>query len=262
MSVLDKHGAHIMLHSRRHDVDRRPLQGRVAHRAHREHRGALRGPDGAHRPLLDPLPHDRRRQATRTCARTRSTTRTTARSPSTASTTCACRTTSPSRRAATPTLSRTASRRRTSSRATSARTRAQNFVGLTSDATPATYWLVNGDNYTPSECGRMLVYGESPGPDHECHNVGVRLGLKTPAWIGAVVDGATFLNYDRPRMVAVGGFARRCRSTAPATTFPSRVRWRCDSPTRRGHQANHRGRGGGPTRWCSSTPTARLSRMD
>ena len=36
----------------------------------------------------------------------------------------------------------------------------------------------------------------------------MRLGLETPAWIGAVVDGATFLNYDRPRMVAVGGFAK------------------------------------------------------
>ena len=65
-------------------------------------------------------------------------------------------------------------------------------------------WVPN----TPSECGRMLVSGESPGPDHECHDVGVRLGLETPAWIGAVVDGSTFLNYDRPRMVAVGGFAK------------------------------------------------------
>ena len=36
----------------------------------------------------------------------------------------------------------------------------------------------------------------------------VRLGLVQPAWLGLMVENATFINYDRPGMIAVGGFAK------------------------------------------------------
>lgn len=36
----------------------------------------------------------------------------------------------------------------------------------------------------------------------------VRLGLVQAAWLGMTVENATFINYDRPGMIAVGGFAK------------------------------------------------------
>ena len=36
----------------------------------------------------------------------------------------------------------------------------------------------------------------------------VRLGLVQAAWLGLTVENATFINYDRPGMIAVGGFAK------------------------------------------------------
>ena len=35
-----------------------------------------------------------------------------------------------------------------------------------------------------------------------------RLGLVCPAWFGLTVEQATFINYDRPGMIAVGGLAK------------------------------------------------------
>ena len=35
-----------------------------------------------------------------------------------------------------------------------------------------------------------------------------RLGLETPAWYGLTVQNASFVNFDREGMVAVGGFAK------------------------------------------------------
>ena len=36
----------------------------------------------------------------------------------------------------------------------------------------------------------------------------MRVGLIQPAWLGLVVENATFVNYDRHGMIAVGGFAK------------------------------------------------------
>ena len=73
-----------------------------------------------------------------------------------------------------------------------------------------------------------------------------RLGLETPAWFGLTVTNATFINYDRPEMVAVAGFAKALpphgagydfrNSGAMETRFEGitwlqsdhRVRWRWD----------------------------------
>jgi len=72
----------------------------------------------------------------------------------------------------------------------------------------------------------------------------VRLGLEQPAWLGLVVENATFINYDREGMVAVGGFAKAfppeptgydfSKAGAMETRFsgvtwlqsPNRVQWR------------------------------------
>jgi hypothetical protein len=72
----------------------------------------------------------------------------------------------------------------------------------------------------------------------------VRLGLEQPAWLGLVVENATFINYDREGMVAVGGFSKAfpldptgydfSHAGAMETRFsgvtwlqsPNRVRWR------------------------------------
>ena len=86
-------------------------------------------------------------------------------------------------------------------------------------------WMPN----TPSECGRMLVSARAPDPTTSAAWAPPR--LETPAWIGAVVDGGL------PKLRPAEDGRRRqpgAAANAPATTFPSRVRWRCDSPTRRG----------------------------
>ena len=44
--------------------------------------------------------------------------------------------------------------------------------------------------------------------DAEGRPMHVRLGLVTPAWDGLTVENATFVNYDRDGMVAVGGFSK------------------------------------------------------
>ena len=146
LSRLDKHGCHIMLHSRAQDVDRRPLAGRVAHRAHREHRGALRGADGPARPLLDPLPHDRRRR--NSYVRSNSIHHTYNRAIAIhgvhylrVQDNVAFET-----RGHTYFVEDGLETKNVITGNLGANTR-ELFVGLTSDATPATYWLVNGDNY-------------------------------------------------------------------------------------------------------------------
>ena len=93
----------------------------------------------------------------------------------------------------------------------------------------------------------------------------VRLGLVQAAWLGLVVENATFINYDRQGVIAVGGFAKAIPPTpaydmidagSAETRFlgtrwvqsPNRVKWRwadealfndldgtfCDHPTWKG----------------------------
>ena len=45
-------------------------------------------------------------------------------------------------------------------------------------------------------------------PRNDGNQNGKRLGLETPAWYGLTVQNASFVNFDREGMVAVGGFAK------------------------------------------------------
>ena len=77
----------------------------------------------------------------------------------------------------------------------------ENFVGLTSDATPATFWLVNGDNYVEGNiAGGSTHYGFWFFPEH--HVVGASGREPGSENVACVSRGCS-----RPRPVAVAAAA-------------------------------------------------------
>ena len=64
-------------------------------------------------------------------------------------------------------------------------------------------------NFPAKDAPKGYWYPDAVSPQGgNGHRPSVRIGLVQAAWLGLIVENATFINYDRPGMIAVGGFAK------------------------------------------------------